>query len=133
MPEPPYPLDPSLEAKLDPQYADFYNKHLISLQQVHYQSVEANRTSGTLLPGASPPQPCDTKDYDIPRAHSQGEDIRVRVYTPNVDKPSGGWPVAIYLHGGGWVLGTLNSEHVICTHICARASCVVVSVDYRLV
>ncbi|GAA0253098.1 alpha/beta hydrolase [Halobacterium noricense] len=56
-------------------------------------------------------------------------DIPIRVFRPAVDKPL---PTLVYYHGGGWVLGTLDSVENICRELAARAECIVVSVDYRL-
>ncbi|YAL84484.1 alpha/beta hydrolase [Dermacoccaceae bacterium W4C1] len=56
-------------------------------------------------------------------------DIPVRIYTP---QGSGLFPVLVYYHGGGWVLGDRDSAEHICRRLANRAHCVVVSVDYRL-
>jgi len=41
-------------------------------------------------------------------------------------------PCLLYLHGGGWVLGDLDSHEGICRRIAAVAACCVIAVDYRL-
>jgi acetyl esterase len=41
-------------------------------------------------------------------------------------------PALIYLHGGGWVIGDLDTHDVLCREMADRAGCVVLSVDYRL-
>ncbi|WP_011301570.1 alpha/beta hydrolase [Cupriavidus necator] len=56
-------------------------------------------------------------------------DIRVRIYTPDGEGP---FPALVYCHGGGWVVGDLDTVDVPCRRLATRASCVVVSVDYRL-
>ena len=38
----------------------------------------------------------------------------------------------MYFHGGGWVIGDLDSHDGICRWLCARSGCVLVSVDYRM-
>ncbi|PSP75695.1 alpha/beta hydrolase [Halobacteriales archaeon QS_1_68_20] len=55
-------------------------------------------------------------------------EVPVRVYR-DVDPPA---PVLVFLHGGGWTLGTLDSADDICAELARRGECVVVSVDYRL-
>jgi acetyl esterase/lipase len=131
--QPPYPLHESVVNRIDPEYAAFYNKHIIDKQQVHLQPVEASRTSGVLIPGSGPLQPvASTVDYAVKRKESEGPDVNVRCFTPEGDKPANGWPVCIYYHGGGWVLGTIATENVIASHLCSRGKCVVVAVDYRL-
>ncbi|KAH8179083.1 alpha/beta hydrolase fold domain-containing protein [Sarocladium implicatum] len=133
MPEPPYPLHPTIDSRIDPEYKAFYNQHVIDKQQVHYQPIEASRSSGILIPGAGPLIPVGkTQDFAIQRKESQGPDVKVRCFTPEGEAPAGGWPGLVYFHGGGWVLGSIDTENVVATNICARGKSVVVSVDYRL-
>ena len=56
-------------------------------------------------------------------------EIPVRIYQPH---GGGVKPVLVYLHGGGWVIGTLDSYDATCRELAQGAGCVVVSVDYRL-
>jgi acetyl esterase len=54
--------------------------------------------------------------------------VPVRVY-----RPAGGERAAlVYLHGGGWVLGGLDSHGPLCRALAARSGQAVVAVDYRL-
>ena len=55
--------------------------------------------------------------------------VSARIYTPNGTGP---FPVLLYLHGGGWVIGDLDSYDAICRELCGAVGCIVVSVDYRL-
>jgi acetyl esterase len=57
------------------------------------------------------------------------EKIRVRVYRPLSTELL---PVVIWFHGGGWVVGTIESHDPVCRALANRTPCVVVSVDYRL-
>lgn len=130
--QPPYPLHDSVRDKLDPEYVRFYNKHIIHNQQVHYQPVYASRSSGVLIPGAGPKlEVGKTEDLKFHRRETEGLDVQVRVFTPTGKTPANGWPAMVYFHGGGWVLGNIDTENVVSTNLCARASCVVISVDYR--
>ncbi|HKJ58835.1 MAG TPA: alpha/beta hydrolase [Halobacteriales archaeon] len=56
-------------------------------------------------------------------------DVPVRVYRPGDDGP---YPATVYFHGGGWVIGGLDSHDLLCRHLAQEANSVVVSVDYRL-
>jgi acetyl esterase len=56
-------------------------------------------------------------------------EIPVRIYFPGGDGP---FPGVVYLHGGGWIIGDLDTHDKICRAISKRAGAVVVSVDYRL-
>jgi acetyl esterase len=55
--------------------------------------------------------------------------IPVRVYTPGVHGP---YPAAIYFHGGGWVIGDIDTHDPVCRALANAAGCVVISVGYRL-
>jgi len=56
-------------------------------------------------------------------------DVPVRVYT---SQGRGPFPLVVFFHGGGWVLGDLDTHDPFCRSLCAGAGCVVVSVGYRL-
>lgn len=58
-----------------------------------------------------------------------GGDIAIRLFRPSADN---GLPVIVFFHGGGWVIGTLDSHDALCRSIANAAGAVVVSVDYRL-
>jgi acetyl esterase len=56
-------------------------------------------------------------------------EIPVRIYRPS-DAPA--LPILMWLHGGGWVIGNLDTHDNICRLLCDEAGVIVVSVDYRL-
>lgn len=56
-------------------------------------------------------------------------DIPVRIYSP---EGAGPFPLLMYFHGGGFVIGNLETHDALCRSLCNRAECVVVAVDYRL-
>ncbi|PQE07762.1 AB hydrolase superfamily protein [Rutstroemia sp. NJR-2017a BVV2] len=134
---PPYPLHPSILPHLDPTYRNFYNSHLINSQVVHHQPLPVSRSSSILLPGASDPLSVgEVVDLQIP-AKGDDEDgnetpIPIRVFIPAGPTPTGGWPLCMYFHGGGWVLGGIDTENTVCSNLCKRGEVVVVTVDYRL-
>ncbi|KAJ6093592.1 hypothetical protein N7486_008881 [Penicillium sp. IBT 16267x] len=131
--QPPYPLHESVRDLLDPEYVTFYNQHVINNQQVHLQPVAASRTSGVLIPGAGPMLDVGkTQDLSIVRRETERPPVAVRCFTPKGEVPADGWPVMLYIHGGGWVLGNIDTENVVCSNLCVRGNCVVVTVDYRL-
>ncbi|MDP6952351.1 MAG: alpha/beta hydrolase [Alphaproteobacteria bacterium] len=55
--------------------------------------------------------------------------IPLRIYAPREGE---GLPVLVYYHGGGFVIGDLDSHDSICRRIAVAADCLVVSVAYRL-
>lgn len=72
------------------------------------------------------PRPAETSDVLVPVA---GGRIVTRIYRP---QGGGRHPLYVFLHGGGWCLGTLDERDARCREISAGARCVVASVDYRL-
>ena len=58
-------------------------------------------------------------------------DVPVRVYTP-VAAPGGALPCLIFFHGGGFVIGDLESHDALCRQLANDSGCRVVAVDYRL-
>jgi acetyl esterase/lipase len=60
-----------------------------------------------------------------------GSEIGLRVYRPRRTSRSA-LPALLFMHGGSFVMGGLESEHVRCEEYAADAECVVISVDYRL-
>ena len=76
---------------------------------------------------ASPPGPDvgEIVDGVLPGA---GGDLSYRLYRPPSDGPH---PIVVYFHGGGWVLGSHDSDDPFCRDLCVRSDAVIVSVDYR--
>ena len=60
--------------------------------------------------------------------------VPVRVYRPGSAprSPAAKPPAAVFFHGGGWVLGGLDSHDTLCRELATRADVVLVAVDYRL-
>jgi acetyl esterase len=56
-------------------------------------------------------------------------ELPVRVYTPEGEAP---FPIVVFFHGGGWVVGTLDTYDPLCRALAAATPAVVVSVGYRL-
>jgi acetyl esterase/lipase len=66
------------------------------------------------------------EDRRIPGA---GGEIPVRIYTPEGEGPL---PILAFFHGGGWVIGSLDTHDAICRTLARAASAIVVAVEYRL-
>jgi acetyl esterase len=61
-----------------------------------------------------------------------GVKVPVRVYHPHTAQTQKSLPALVYLHGGGWTIGDLDTHDVLCRSLCIQADVVVVSVDYRM-
>ena len=78
---------------------------------------------------APPPIPvAEIRDMACPGPHGA---IPLRLYRPAA-APGRDAPVLVYAHGGGWVLGNLESHDGLCRHLAEHSGCVVLAVDYRL-
>jgi len=73
------------------------------------------------------PEPVDrVEDINIPGPVG---DIPARLYAPASDGPQ---PALVYFHGGGFVIGDIESHDALCRMLANRSRCAVVSIDYRL-
>jgi len=59
----------------------------------------------------------------------EGHDIPARLYRP---RRARSLPLLVFFHGGGWVLGSLDSYDSLCRRLAVQADCAVLSVSYRL-
>ena len=57
-----------------------------------------------------------------------GGGLPYRIYRPPTEGPH---PAVVYFHGGGWVLGNLESDDPLCRDMCVRSASVIISVNYR--
>jgi acetyl esterase len=65
------------------------------------------------------------QDTDVPGPAGA---IPLRAYTPPAPKPL---PALVFFHGGGWVIGDLDTTDTVCRVLAEWAGCIVVSVNYR--
>jgi acetyl esterase len=66
------------------------------------------------------------------RISGPGSDIAIRIYTPRELKTGEKLPVLLWYHGGGFVIGSIDTHDSACRMLANGADCLVVSVDYRL-
>lgn len=118
------PLDPQLRAYADQLAA-------LGAPPRHTLSPEVVRAAmaAELAAGADQAQPEPVARVENQTIPGPAGELPVRVYTPDGDGP---FPIVVYFHGGGWVLGNLDSHDGICRGLAREAGCVVVAVDYRL-
>ena len=58
--------------------------------------------------------------------------IAARIYTPKTLRQSNGLaPCLVFFHGGGWVIGDLDTHDVVCRKLADEGQLIVISVDYR--
>lgn len=119
---------------LDPQARRFLNKlALIGLPPIDEIPLSDLRAMVTPVPGKR--DAIAGRDMRFIPGPDPGVELPVRIYWPSreADGPDDApWPVMVYLHGGGWVVGNLEAYDPLCRKLANAGQCVVVSVDYRL-
>src|SRR3954464_4521727 len=85
--------------------------------------------AGRPVSNPEPPELESAKPLSIPAPHGP---IPARIYTPKqLRKTNGLAPCLVFFHGGGWVIGDLDSHDVVCRKLADEGQLIVVSVDYR--
>lgn len=114
-------------SELDPELAsEIVDIERAGLPEWHTLSVPAaRRLEDELFTPADPPSVAGVRNLGI---DGPAGNVPIRVYRP-AETPA---PTLVFFHGGGWVLGTLDSAGGICRRLSRRTGAVVVSVDYRL-
>jgi len=96
---------------------------------LHHQSVEQARAFHVADAAALNGPPAPVAAVADRRVPGPAGELPVRVYTPEGEPP---FPIVVFFHGGGWVVGTLDTYDPLCRALAAATPAVVVSVDYRL-
>ena len=114
------PLHPDYEAMLAAM------EELDGPKIIEMQVADARAMYRMMQPAADTP----VVNVETTAIDGPGGEIPLRVYTPSEgDTPP---PIAMMFHGGGWVIGDLETADGQSRELCAGAGCIVVSVDYRL-
>lgn len=115
------PVDPQIEAMLAamPEWPGVRHVPLDVLRQ----SV---RESSIAIPPAADAIVAHIEDRMI---QGPGGPLGIRLYTP---QDTGPFPVTVFMHGGGFVVGDLDTQDMVARALCAWGETILVSVDYRL-
>jgi acetyl esterase len=115
------PLDPQAQAFLEQiAAAGAPPLHELSVAEARQVIIELFGTQGD-------PEPVGAvAERTIPGAAGE---MLTRIYTPYGTGP---FPVLVYLHGGGWVIGNLEAYDATCRALTNAAGCIVVALEYRL-
>ncbi len=119
------PLDPQVQAllaavkaaglpelwQLTPEQARFQYKTRV--QRLDVRDEPIHRVEDRTIPGPMRPIP-------------------LRVYQPRAARPDESLPVLVWFHGGGFVIGDLDTHDSTCRRLAKEGDCLVVAVDYRL-
>ncbi len=77
----------------------------------------------------APPDIGEVRDLSMP---GPAGEIPLRLYRPLGSAAQARLPVLVYYHGGGWVIGDLDTHDTLCRELANGSGCAVVSVDYRM-
>jgi acetyl esterase len=115
------PLDPQVRGLLD-QLEQMGRKPYSDLTPEDARSqFERVRTLG-----GTPEPVAKAEDRTIP---GPAGDLKTRTYTPSGEPP---FPVMVFFHGGGWVIGDLETYDNVCRSLCNSSGSLIVAIDYRL-
>jgi acetyl esterase len=76
-----------------------------------------------------PPEVGELRDLE---ARGPAGPIPLRSYRPRAAAANAVLPVLVYFHGGGWVIGDLDTHDTLCRELANQSGCAVIAVDYRL-
>ncbi|MBR0871054.1 alpha/beta hydrolase [Bradyrhizobium tropiciagri] len=119
---------------LDPDAAAVY-KAFKEAGRPAYETLTAPEAreyyrAARVVSNPEPPALESSKPIAIPAPHGS---IPARIYTPKTLRKNDGLaPCLVFLHGGGWVIGDLDTHEVVCQKLAHEGELIVISVDYRL-
>lgn len=116
---------------LDPQVREYLKRGAeegaAPINELSVAEARSQMAAKTALLGL-PPEVARIEDRFV---EGRGGHIPIRVYWPKVAEPESGWPILVYFHGGGWVLGNIETHDGLCRAIANECPTIVVSVEYR--
>ncbi|MGG4446386.1 alpha/beta hydrolase [Brevibacillus porteri] len=115
-------------ANLDPR-AKVYLERINQLPPLHKLEPQAVRDIFAQIPAVEVELAPLAKVEDKLIPAGADAEINIRMYTPEGQGP---FPLFVYYHGGGWVIGDLETVDASCRMLAHLSGRIVVSVDYRL-
>ena len=112
---------------VDPQFAPLLamTENAPPFSEVPLQMLRSGM-GGPRPEGFEPTPVAQVIDQTIP---GPAGDIKIRIYRPHA---LGVRPIVLFMHGGGFILGDLDSHDEVARNLAMKADCVSVAVDYRL-
>ncbi|HHW35879.1 MAG TPA: alpha/beta hydrolase [Bacillales bacterium] len=114
--------------KLDPQ-AKKYLQAFNQMPPIHLMNPTTVREMLSKVPRTEVISDFLSKVEDRMIPAGENAEIKCRIYVPEGNGP---FPLFVYYHGGGWVLGDIESTDSSCRMLANRTGSIVVSVNYRL-
>jgi acetyl esterase len=115
------PLDPQVKALLD---------QMARANIPAYEELTPKQARNQMLIGSKfSDKPQDVHAVEDRSVPGPNGGVPIRVYWPSAD---GNLPVVVYFHGGGWIMGSIDTHDAYCRALANASGTVAVSVDYRL-
>ncbi|HEX3701442.1 MAG TPA: alpha/beta hydrolase [Phenylobacterium sp.] len=120
-------IDPDFYSMIEAQAKQAAENPLPPLDELPPEMVRAGYRAQRQSQDTQAPKEVEVRDFAVPGPHGE---IPVRLYTPRgLGDPSG---LLVYFHGGGFVIGDLETHDGHCRRMAAWAGVRVMAVDYRL-
>ena len=103
-----------------------YPRYLDVALEMRSSYIELSKTAG------APDALFSIENFEIPSKQDRDFKIPVRLYTPTEKPIAELYPLVLFVHGGGWVSGNLDTHDVLVRALSLHLNAVVLSVDYRL-
>lgn len=122
-----------MKARLDPELAGPLETFLsltgggINLHDIPAARIRMDEMAAAQMAKAPVIEGVTSADHQVPGPDGE---VFVRVYQP-IDRPAT-LPALVWIHGGGYVLGSVERDDLLAKHLSKVAQCVVASVEYRL-
>src|SRR6201995_3432779 len=125
---------PQMPAVLDPDSAAVYQAFQ-EAGRPPYETLSPAEARAYYLQArlVTNPEPPELKSVAPLSIASPAGAIPARIYTPTRLRETNGLaPGLVFFHGGGWVIGDLDTHDVVCRKLADQGQLIVISVDYRL-
>lgn len=120
----------TLDADAAAVYKAFQEAGRPAYETLTPDEARAYYLAARLVSNPEPPEMAAVEDLGIPAPHGA---IPARLYRPHdIRLVEGLAPALVFFHGGGWVIGNLETHDVACRALAHAGGLIVISVDYRL-
>ncbi|TBV11412.1 alpha/beta hydrolase [Stutzerimonas kirkiae] len=123
------PLDPDVEAFLELVELGKMTGKSVPMYQLSVEQARREFESSAELLDSEPPRDIEIQSYQVPLR--DGGSIEARLYRGVLSEKER-YPVILYFHGGGYVVGSLNSHDCICRRLALASGFTVLAPAYRL-
>lgn len=108
------PLTEAIRPLLDAEYVALHDsiiQYVEPLESLSWDPELRNKPNAMALAQPKLAQVGQLFDKDL-------GNVQLRVFIPEDEAPTNGWPCVVYYHGGGWVNGGLGSDNGFLSHVC---------------